>query len=174
MQYHPDRWVNGTEEEKKDAEDKFKEAAEAYDVLSTPEKKSRYDQFGHAGMSGGFGGGGGAGFDISDIFSRFGDIFGGMGGMGGGFNIGDLFGGGGGGQQRRVQRGGNIRIKVKLTLEEAATDTVKKIKVKNTFLVSIVMERVLKMSTARRLAQRVTALVRRCVNNAACLASCSR
>lgn len=131
MQYHPDRWVNGTEEEKKDAEDKFKEAAEAYDVLSTPEKKSRYDQFGHAGMSGGFGGGGGAGFDISDIFSRFGDIFGGMGGMGGGFNIGDLFGGGGGGgQQRRVQRGGNIRIKVKLTLEEAATDTVKKIKVK--------------------------------------------
>lgn len=126
LQYHPDRWVNGTEEEKKEAEEKFKEAAEAYDVLSTPEKKARYDQFGHAGMSGAAGGGFG-GFDISDIFSRFGDIFGG-GFSGGGFDLGDLFGGGGGGR-KYVNRGSNMRIKVKLTLEEVATQTEKKVKI---------------------------------------------
>ena len=131
LQYHPDRWVNGTDEEKKDAEEKFKEAAEAYDVLSTPEKKSRYDQFGHAGLGGaaGSGGFGGAGFDISDIFSRFGDIFGG-GFSGGGFDLGDLFGGGGrSGGRRPVSRGSNIRIKVSLTLEEVATPTEKKVKI---------------------------------------------
>lgn len=129
LKYHPDRWVSGTEEEKKEAEEKFKEAAEAYDVLSTPEKKSRYDQFGHAGMGAGFGGGGGAGFDINDIFSRFGDIFGG-GGFGG-FDIGDLFGGGGrsSGGRRYVNRGSDIRIKVNLTLEEIATPTEKKVKI---------------------------------------------
>lgn len=121
MQYHPDRWVSGTEQEKKDAEDKFKEAAEAYEVLSNPDKKARYDQFGHAGMGGAasdF-----SGFDISDIFSHFGDVFSGMGfgsGFGGGF---------GGGGQRAVRKGGNIRIKVKLTLEEAATTTEKKVKI---------------------------------------------
>lgn len=126
MKYHPDRWVNGTEKEKKEAEEKFKEAAEAYDVLSTPEKKSRYDQFGHAGVSGAAGGSGfGGGFDISDIFSRFGDIFGG-GGFGG---FGDIFGGGGYGSSQRVRRGSNIRIKIKLTLEEVATATEKKVKI---------------------------------------------
>ena len=126
MQYHPDRWVNGTDAEKKDAEEKFKEAAEAYDVLSNPDKKSRYDQFGHAGMGGAasdF-----SGFDISDIFSHFADVFGGA--AGGGFGFGDLFGGGSGmGGGKRVRKGGNIRIKVKLTLEEVAKPTEKKVKI---------------------------------------------
>ncbi len=129
MQYHPDRWVNGSDEEKKDAEEKFKEAAEAYEVLSNPDKKARYDQFGHAGMGGAasdF-----SGFNVNDIFSHFADVFGGGGG-GFGFNIGDLFGGGGGGysqSQRAVRKGGNLRIKVKMTLEEVATGTEKKLKI---------------------------------------------
>lgn len=129
MQYHPDRWVNGSDEEKKDAEEKFKEAAEAYEVLSNPDKKARYDQFGHAGMGGAasdF-----SGFNVNDIFSHFADVFGGGGG-GFGFNIGDLFGGGGGGYgqgQRAVRKGGNLRIKVKMTLEEVATGTEKKLKI---------------------------------------------
>ncbi len=126
MQYHPDRWVSGTEEEKKDAEEKFKEAAEAYDVLSNPDKKARYDQFGHAGMGGAasdF-----SGFNINDIFSHFADVFGGGGG-GFGFNMSDLFGGGGGQGQRAVRKGGNIRIKVKMTLEEVATGAEKKVKI---------------------------------------------
>ena len=124
MKYHPDRWVQGTEQEKKDAEDKFKEAAEAYDVLSNPDKKARYDKFGHAGMGGTASDFSGA--NINDIFSHFADVFGG----GFGFNVGDLFGGGGGrGGQRAVRKGGNIRIKVKLTLEEAATVTEKKVKI---------------------------------------------
>ncbi len=120
MKYHPDRWVQGTEQEKKDAEDKFKEAAEAYDVLSNPDKKARYDKFGHAGMGNAASDFSGA--NISDIFSHFADVFGG----GFGFNVGDLFGGGG---QRAARKGGNIRIKVKLTLEEAATVTEKKVKI---------------------------------------------
>lgn len=82
LKYHPDRNPGDSA-----AEEKFKEAAEAYDVLSNPDKKARYDQFGHAGMSGAAGGGGGfegfGGFTMEDIFSRFGDIFGG--GFGGGF-----------------------------------------------------------------------------------------
>ncbi|MEG1763507.1 MAG: molecular chaperone DnaJ, partial [Bacteroidales bacterium] len=112
----------------KNAEELFKEAAEAYDVLSTPDKKSRYDQFGHAGMSnnGGFGGGGN--FSMDDIFSNFGDIFGGH--FGGGFSGGGFGGFGGSGQGRRVQRGSNLRVKVKMTLEEIATGVDKKIKVK--------------------------------------------
>lgn len=130
MQYHPDRWVNGSDEEKKDAEEKFKEAAEAYEVLSNPDKKARYDQFGHAGMGGAasdF-----SGFNVNDIFSHFADVFSGGGG-GFGFNIGDLFGGGGGGSygqgQRAVRKGGNLRIKVKMTLEEVASGTEKKLKI---------------------------------------------
>ena len=120
MQYHPDR-----NPDNKEAEEKFKEAAEAYDVLSNPDKKARYDQYGHAGMGGAatdF-----SGFNMNDIFSHFSDVFGG----GFGFNIGDLFGGGGGASagQRGVRKGGNIRIKVKLTLEEVATGTEKKIKI---------------------------------------------
>jgi len=117
LKFHPDKNPND-----KSAEDKFKESAEAYEVLSNPDKKARYDQYGHAGMSGGFGGSGGygGGMSVEDIFSQFGDIFGGA------------FGGFGGYQRssgRRVNRGTNLRIKVKLTLEEIANGVEKKVKV---------------------------------------------
>lgn len=123
LQYHPDRNPGDTE-----AEEKFKEAAEAYDVLSNEEKKARYDRFGHAGMSGAAGGGGfnGGGMNMDDIFSHFGDIFGG--GGGGGFS--DFFGGGGGGRGGRNNRGSNLRVKLKLTYAEMANGVNKKIKVK--------------------------------------------
>ena len=122
IKYHPDKNPGD-----KEAEEKFKEAAEAYDVLSNDEKRARYDKFGHAGMSGagagGFGGGfGGGGFSMEDIFSQFGDIFGGH--FGGGFGG---FGGASGG--RTVNRGSNIRVRIKLTLAEIANGTTKKIKV---------------------------------------------
>jgi len=117
LQFHPDK-----NPDDKDAEEKFKEAAESYEVLSHPEKRKKYDQYGHAGLgSQGFGGGG---MSMDDIFSNFGDIF------GGGFA--DLFGFGGGQQRstgRRVQRGSNLRIRVKLTLEEVANGVEKKVKV---------------------------------------------
>lgn len=115
IQYHPDKNPDNPE-----AEDKFKEAAEAYEVLSNPEKRQRYDQFGHQGL-GGNGGFGGAGMNMEDIFSQFGDIFG-----GGGF--GSFFGGGGGG--RRTKKGTNLRVKLKLNLQEIANGVEKKIKVK--------------------------------------------
>ena len=124
IKYHPDK-----NPDDKSAEDKFKEAAEAYEVLSSPEKKPRYDQFGHAGVggaaSGGYGGGGG--MNMEDIFSQFGDIFGG----GGGSPFDSFFGGGQsrGGGGRRVAKGTNLRIKVKLTLDEIAKGAEKKIKV---------------------------------------------
>jgi len=115
IQFHPDKNPGD-----KAAEEKFKEAAEAYEVLSNAEKRARYDQFGHAGPQGGFGGyGGGGGMNMEDIFEQFGDIFGGA-GFGG-------FGRSGGG--RRVNRGTDIRIKLKLTLEEIAEGITKKIKV---------------------------------------------
>ena len=122
IKYHPDKNPGD-----KEAEEKFKEAAEAYDVLSNEDKRARYDKFGHAGMSGtgagGFGGGfGGGGFSMEDIFSQFGDIFGGH--FGGGFGG---FGGSSGG--RTVNRGSNIRVRIKLTLAEIANGTTKKIKV---------------------------------------------
>ena len=116
IQYHPDKNPDNPE-----AEDKFKEAAEAYEVLSNPEKKQRYDQFGHQGM-GGNGGYGGGGMNMEDIFSQFGDIFG-----GGGGGFGSFFGGGGG---RRTKKGTNLRVKLKLTLSEIANGVEKKIKVK--------------------------------------------
>ena len=131
IQYHPDKNPGD-----KEAEEKFKEAAEAYDVLSNPEKRSRYDQFGHAGVSGAagnggpFGGFGGEGMSMDDIFSMFGDIFGGRGGgFGGGFGGFSGFGGGGGSQQRRY-RGSDLRVKVKLTLKEISTGVEKKFKLK--------------------------------------------
>jgi molecular chaperone DnaJ len=121
LKFHPDKNPGD-----KAAEDKFKEAAEAYEVLSNPEKKSRYDQFGHNGVGGAAGFGGGQSMNMEDIFSQFGDIF------GGGNPFESFFGGGGGGGRggrRTVNRGTNLRIKVKLTLEEIAKGTEKKIKV---------------------------------------------
>jgi len=121
IKYHPDKNPND-----KAAEEKFKEAAEAYEILSTPEKKQRYDQFGHAGVGGAAGGGyGGGGMNMEDIFSQFGDIFGG----GGGSPFESFFGGQSRSSGRRVAKGTNLRIKVKLTLEEIANGTEKKIKV---------------------------------------------
>lgn len=119
VQYHPDKNPGDAK-----AEDSFKKAAEAYEVLSDADKKARYDQFGHAAFEAGGGGGfGGGGMNMDDIFSQFGDIFGGGGGFSG-------FGGfGGGGGQRRV-KGANLRIRVKLTLEEVANGVEKKVKVR--------------------------------------------
>ena len=113
LQFHPDKNPGD-----KSAEDKFKLAAEAYEVLSDPNKKAKYDQYGHQAFDG-FGGGGHGGMNMDDIFSQFGDIFGN--GFGGGF--------GGGGGVRRA-KGSNLRIKVKLTLEEIANGVEKKVKVK--------------------------------------------
>ena len=143
IQYHPDRNPGD-----KDAEEKFKEAAEAYDVLSNPDKRARYDQFGHAGMSGAAGNGGpfggfGGGMSMDDIFSMFGDIFGGHGGFGG---FGG-FGGGGSTQQRRF-RGSDLRVKVRLTLKEISTGVEKKFKLKNTFRVPIATAREQKETAA--------------------------
>jgi molecular chaperone DnaJ len=122
MQYHPDRNPGD-----KSAEDKFKEAAEAYEVLSDADKKAQYDRYGHAGVSGnGRGGFGGGGMNMDDIFSQFGDIF-------GEDVFGSFFGGGQrGGRSQRGQgvRGSNLRVKLKLTFEEIAKGVKKNIKVK--------------------------------------------
>jgi molecular chaperone DnaJ len=117
IKYHPDKNPNDPT-----AEEKFKEAAEAYEVLSNEEKRRRYDQFGHQGVNGGGGGFSGGGMSMDDIFSQFGDIFG-----GGPF---ESFFGGGGSRGRSVRKGSNLRIKLKLTLEEIANGAEKKIKVK--------------------------------------------
>ena len=122
LKYHPDR-----NPDNKEAEEKFKEAAEAYEILSDPQKRQRYDQFGHAGVNGPGGGfGGGAqNMNMDDIFDMFGDIFGGHFG-GGGFQ-GARAGGGG---RPRGERGSNLRIKLKLTLEEIAEGAKKTVKIK--------------------------------------------
>ena len=123
IKYHPDKNPGD-----KSAEEKFKEAAEAYEILSDNDKRARYDQFGHAGVGGaagggGFGGGGfGGGMSMEDIFSQFGDIFGGH--FGGGFG-----GFGGGGRQQQI-KGSNLRVRIKLNLEEMVNGTTKTIKVK--------------------------------------------
>jgi molecular chaperone DnaJ len=122
MQYHPDRNPGD-----KAAEEKFKEAAEAYEVLSDTDKKAQYDRYGHAGVSGNGRGFGGGGMNMEDIFSQFGDVF-------GEDLFGSFFGGGSGGRSRTSRskgvRGSNLRIKVKLTYEEIAKGVTKNIKVK--------------------------------------------
>lgn len=122
IKYHPDRNPGD-----KEAEEKFKEAAEAYDVLHDAQKRQQYDQFGFNGPAGagGFGGFGGGEFSMDDIFSMFGDVFGGRGGFGG-------FGGfGGSGYRQPAQhRGSDLRLKVKLSLQEVASGVTKKFKVK--------------------------------------------
>ena len=123
IQYHPDKNPGD-----KEAEEKFKEAAEAYDVLSNPDKKARYDQFGHAGLEGA-GGFGGQGMSMDDIFSSFGSIFGDLFGGGGGFGFSGFGDSRGRGGARSTSRGSNLRIKVKLTLEEIEQGVEKKIKV---------------------------------------------
>ena len=116
LRFHPDKNPGDPT-----AEEKFKEAAQAYEILSNEQKRARYDQYGHAGVEGAAGGFGGAGMTVEDIFSHFGDIFGG--GFGG-------FGGFSGGQRgRRVNKGSNLRVKVKLSLKDIANGVEKKIRV---------------------------------------------
>ncbi|MDR0186048.1 molecular chaperone DnaJ [Prevotella brunnea] len=119
IKYHPDRNPDDPK-----AEEKFKEAAEAYSVLNDPQKRQQYDQFGFDGPGGGFGGfGNGAGFSMDDIFSMFGDVFGGGGGFGG-------FGGSRSSHQSPKYRGADLRLKVRLSLQEVATGVTKKFKVR--------------------------------------------
>ncbi|AEV34002.1 molecular chaperone DnaJ [Owenweeksia hongkongensis] len=127
VKFHPDK-----NPDDKEAEAKFKEAAEAYEVLSNADKRARYDQFGHAGMGGAAGGGGfgGGGMNMEDIFEQFGDIFGGaFGGSRGGGGFGG-FGGGRGGGGRRVFKGSNLRVRVKVTLEDIANGVEKRLRIK--------------------------------------------
>ena len=119
IKYHPDRNPGS-----KEAEEKFKEAAEAYDVLHDSQKRQQYDQFGFDGPMGGFGGFNGGGFSMDDIFSMFGDVFGGRGGFSG------FSGFGGGGRQPAQHRGSDLRLKVRLSLQEVATGVTKKFKVR--------------------------------------------
>ncbi|HET7179029.1 MAG TPA: DnaJ domain-containing protein, partial [Chryseosolibacter sp.] len=115
IKYHPDKNPGD-----KEAEEKFKEAAEAYEVLSSAEKKAQYDRYGHARAGGGYGG---HAMNMEDIFSQFGDIF------GGGSPFDSFFGGGSTRTGRRQRKGSNLRIKLKLGLEEIAHGVEKKIKV---------------------------------------------
>jgi molecular chaperone DnaJ len=118
LKFHPDKNPGD-----KEAEEKFKEAAEAYEVLSNDEKRGRYDRFGHAGLGGAGNGFGGGGMTVEDIFSSFGDIFGDAFGGFGGFSS-------GGRRSRKVNKGSNLRVKVKLNLQEVANGAEKKLKVK--------------------------------------------
>ena len=121
IKYHPDRNPGN-----KEAEEKFKEAAEAYDVLHDPQKRQRYDQFGHEGLKGAGGFGGGASMNMDDIFSMFGDIFGSHSGFGGFSGVGGF----GGGSRKAQMQGGDLRMKVTVTLKEVATGVTKKFKVR--------------------------------------------
>lgn len=128
LKWHPDRWVSGTDAEKKTAEEKFKEASEAYSVLSDPDKKAKYDQFGFAGVDGA------AGQDWSQGFGNLNDILNNLfGGAFSGFGFGDAFGGfggfGGGSSQPRTLRGRDIRTRIKLTLEEIASGCTKEVSI---------------------------------------------
>ena len=124
LKYHPDKNPGNSA-----AEQSFKEAAEAYEILSNPQKRQQYDQFGHAAFEGGQGfGGGGGGMSMDDIFDHFGDIFGSSFGGGGGF--------GRGGSGRRVRKGSNLRVKLRLSLEDIVNGVQKKIKVNKLFAAS--------------------------------------
>ncbi|NOZ35951.1 MAG: molecular chaperone DnaJ [Chlorobi bacterium] len=118
VKYHPDKNPGD-----KEAEEKFKEAAEAYEVLSNDDKRAKYDRFGHSAFDGASGFGDGGGMSMDDIFSHFGDIF-------GGFGFGGFGGSSSGGRRQRVNKGTNLRIKVKLSLKDILNGTTKKIKVK--------------------------------------------
>jgi molecular chaperone DnaJ len=130
IKYHPDRQTGKSDAEKKEAEEKFKEAAEAYDVLRDPEKRQRYDQFGFAGV-GGAGGGNYQNMSTDDIFNMFGDVFSDL--FGGGASFGGFsgFGGFGGsrGGSRHVEKGADLRLKVRVNLKEVATGVTKKFKI---------------------------------------------
>jgi molecular chaperone DnaJ len=121
IKYHPDK-----NPDDKASEDKFKEAAEAYEILGNQEKRSRYDRFGHQGGVGGAGGFSGGSMNMEDIFSQFGDVFG---GGGGGSPFDSFFGGGSSRSGRRMRKGTNLRIKIKMNLQEIAEGVEKKIKV---------------------------------------------
>jgi len=125
IKFHPDKNPDDPS-----AEDKFKEAAEAYEVLSNSEKKAQYDRFGHAGMGGQ--GRHGGGMNMDDIFSQFGDVFGSA--FGGG-----SFGGSRSGGGSRTVRGTNLRVKMKLTLDEIANGVKKKIKVNKLIKVGFIL-----------------------------------
>ena len=131
LKWHPDKWVNGTDAEKKTAEENFKEASEAYSVLSDENKKARYDRYGFAGMDGGSatGGGGFGGFGDFDLNDILNSVFGRGFDFGGGFSGFSGFGGGSSRGGTVKQRGSNIRVKVKLNLQEIAHGVKKKIKV---------------------------------------------
>lgn len=156
MQFHPDRNPGD-----KAAEEKFKEAAEAYEVLSDADKKAQYDRYGHAGVSGNGRGGfsGSGGMNMDDIFSQFGDIF-------GEDLFGNFFGGGGqrggarGGQRNRGVRGSNLRVKLKLTYEEIAKGVSKNIKVKNMSPVPLVVAAGQKIKAVYRVVVLVAEAVR--------------
>ena len=162
IKYHPDRNPGN-----KEAEDKFKEAAEAYEVLHDPQKRQQYDQFGFNGPQGGFGGfGGGAGMDMNDIFSMFGDIFGGHGGFGGGF------GGFGGSAQPQQYQGRDLRVQAKLTLEEAYAGCTKKFKIRKDVHVLLAMVQDARVDLSQRPALPVTEQVTPFALSALCSVRC--
>ena len=161
LEHHPDKNPGDSK-----AEELFKKSAEAYEVLSNPDKKARYDQYGHAAFEGG--GFGGGGMNMDDIFSQFGDIFGGAFG-GGGFSG---FGGFGGGGQRRV-KGSNLRIRVKLTLEEVANGVEKKVKVRRKIQAAGVTYKTCGTCGGRGQVTKVTNTILGRMQTAAACSSCS-